>query len=124
MTNADRMTKLKQAEDLTREVEFSYPQGDPTRQRLYKVVVDTFSFMGCLDPIRRDINREAMKDFELNRKGRAAKGEFQRECPFAVSDFESCPECRGSFNFLKPTGAACPHCKVNIIDAYTKSDAV
>lgn len=51
MTNKERLHKLQQAEKLIREVEFSYPQGDTTRQTIYRTVVHTFSFIGSLSSV-------------------------------------------------------------------------
>lgn len=52
MDNQTRLSKLKEAETLIREVEFSYPQDHPIRAAIYRVVVNTFSFMGSLDHVR------------------------------------------------------------------------
>jgi hypothetical protein len=41
--NEERLTKLRQAETLIREVEFSYPVGDPVRLMIYRVIVENFS---------------------------------------------------------------------------------
>jgi len=120
MRNETRLEKLKQAEDLIREVEFSYTQEHHIRRTIYRAVVYTFSVLGPISNVVDFINAEIKED----KRGLPAKGEPQRECPFVASNFESCPQCRGSFNFMKPYGNACPHCKVNIIDAYEKSDAV
>lgn len=43
MNNKERLSNLKEALRLIREVEFSYPPGDPIRQMIYSVVVDRFS---------------------------------------------------------------------------------
>lgn len=51
MTNEERLHKLNEAERLIREVEFSYPQGDEIRRRIYCSIVSTFSYMGELNPV-------------------------------------------------------------------------
>ena len=61
MTNAERLKKLEQAEDLIREVEFSYPIGNETRKLIYTVVVNTFSFIGLISGIKDDL-RKAIKE--------------------------------------------------------------
>lgn len=43
MNDQERAQKLEQAVSLIREVEFSYPYGDPTRHMIYSVIVDSFS---------------------------------------------------------------------------------
>ena len=120
MANSMRLAKLKQAEDLIREVEFSYPQDSNIRRMLYSAVVQVFSFGGHVEHARALIKDADAQD----KRGRDAKGETKRECPFTAKDFEFCPECRGSFNFMKPYGNACPHCGVNVLDAYEKSETV
>ena len=55
MSNQERLEKLELAGRLIREVEFSYPIGDDTRQAIFKVVVNTFSFMGSLNPIMSEL---------------------------------------------------------------------
>lgn len=119
MNNKTRLEKLKQAEALIREVEFSYPQGDPVRRQLYKVVVDTFSYCGSLDQVMAGLKQAIYQD----KKGRPAKGTKQRECDFEAADFESCPECRAMLTSFAD-GEACPFCGVNLIDAYEKSNPV
>lgn len=120
MTNETRLEKLRQAENLIREVEFSYPVGHSIRSTLYKFIVDNFSWLGVICGIRDIIE----SNIDANKRGYPAKGEKQRDCLYSLDEFERCPSCRDSFAFNKPYGQACPSCGVNIIDAYEKSEAV
>jgi hypothetical protein len=45
LSDRERFEKLTQAKELLREVEFSYEVGDPIRDMIYKVMVDSFSLM-------------------------------------------------------------------------------
>ena len=56
MTNEERWKKLRQAEDIIREVEFSYPLDSDERLALYRAVVMTLGFGG---PLRIIIDRLA-----------------------------------------------------------------
>jgi len=61
-TNKERLDDLMQAKALIRGVEFSYPEDDWRRHRIYKTIVETFSFIGSLDvvidSIKKDIKQE------------------------------------------------------------------
>lgn len=62
MTNQERLDKLKQAQDLIRDVEFSYPIDHPIRNIIYRMVVSTFSFLGCLDCVLSQLKSEIVKE--------------------------------------------------------------
>jgi hypothetical protein len=48
MNDQQRYAKLKQAEELIRDVEFSYPVGSEERKLLYRHIVNNYSFIGEL----------------------------------------------------------------------------
>ena len=62
LTNKQRHEKLKQAEALIREVEFSYEDGNETRRMLYRFVVNTFSFTGVLSGLITGLRDEVRKE--------------------------------------------------------------
>ena len=66
MTNKERLDRLEQANKLIREIEFSYPVDDPIRKAIFKVVVDTFSYLGTLAPIMDGLER-AIKDEKVKK---------------------------------------------------------
>lgn len=65
MTNEIRLAKLKQAENLIREVEFTYSIGDERRIWLYGAVVQIFSDGGLIDTVRTWIK----DDMKTGKKG-------------------------------------------------------
>lgn len=62
MNNNDRVQKLKDAEAAIRLVEFSYPADHPIRKELYRLVVNTFSFLGPMPKIKSMIMLEDEND--------------------------------------------------------------
>lgn len=62
MNNTERLAKLKQAESLIREVEFSYPHDEQARRLLYQAIVNTFGTLGqvslVVDWLKESIKRE------------------------------------------------------------------
>ncbi len=58
MSWAERMAKVKQAEVLLREVEFSFKLGDSTRQEIHRVVSSTFGLNGYMNGIKHMLERE------------------------------------------------------------------
>lgn len=62
MTNLERLTKLAEAQNLIREVEFSYPHGDPIRRTIYNMIVNTFSCIGSLHVIIEELENNIKKD--------------------------------------------------------------
>ena len=81
MTNKHRLEKLKQAESLIREVEFSYPQGHPIRQDLYRLVVNTFSFIGPMPNIMKSVEQEQkeLDDKEVEEAISSLKSQMNQE---------------------------------------------
>lgn len=69
MDDKTRLQKLSQAEYIIREVEFSYPQSNDMRRRLYAVVVNTFGMGGSLYSIIESLkqsNRELKMYSSIN----------------------------------------------------------
>lgn len=62
MNNEDRLQKLKYAEELIREVEFSYPTDHPIRKTIYCQIVHVFSFMGDIGRIMAQLKEEIQKE--------------------------------------------------------------
>lgn len=78
MTNEERLDKMQQALDLLIDVEFSYPQGHPTRKTFYAARVNTFGsargYQGAHAMIREEIKEvERQRLFSLEDKTNSEK---------------------------------------------------
>jgi hypothetical protein len=71
--NRTRLAKLKEAERLIREVEFSYAHGSDERTRLYRVVVQTFSFLGALHSLVTSLKLEILAEERASKDQAASK---------------------------------------------------
>ena len=62
MTNKERYEKLKKAQELVREVEFSYKEGEEPRRLLYRFIVHNFSFTGMLNGLLTELRDKVRKE--------------------------------------------------------------
>lgn len=62
MTNKERYEKLKQAEELIRDVEFSYKEGEEPRRLLFRVVINVFSVTGILNGYLTELREKVRKE--------------------------------------------------------------
>ena len=58
MSNEERLNKLKEAEALIRQVEFSYPREHHIRKNLFSFVVNNFGHMGHMSSIKEMIKND------------------------------------------------------------------
>jgi hypothetical protein len=62
MTNKERYEKMKKAQELIREVEFSYKEGEEPRRLLYRFVVHSFSVTGMLNGFLTELREKVRKE--------------------------------------------------------------